>query len=65
MGDLKYTQGTDVLAIRACYNSDASDLLAVAGEDSVQVLQCVSATGDIPFQLTSTLLYRPTQQSGI
>lgn len=42
MADLKYTHGTDVLAVRACYSSDASDLLAVAGEDTVQILQCVS-----------------------
>ncbi|KAI5124016.1 hypothetical protein M0805_003848 [Coniferiporia weirii] len=38
--DLKYSLGTNILALRACYNEDGADLLAVAGEDSVQVLQC-------------------------
>lgn len=40
--DLKHTHGTNIAAIRACYNEDGNDLLAVAGEDTVQVLQCVS-----------------------
>ena len=43
MGDLKYTHGSDVFVVKACYNADANDLIAVAGEDTVQVLQCVSA----------------------
>ena len=42
MVDLQYDVGTDVLAIRTCYTSDGKDLLAIAGEDSVEVLQCVS-----------------------
>ncbi|KAH8117143.1 hypothetical protein DFH11DRAFT_983710 [Phellopilus nigrolimitatus] len=38
--DLKHIHGTNVLAVRACYHEDGADLLAVAGEDSVQILQC-------------------------
>lgn len=44
MNDLKYTHGSDVLAVKACYNVDANDLIAVAGEDTVEVLQCVSVS---------------------
>lgn len=43
MVDLQYDVGTDVLAIRTCYTSDGKDLLAIAGEDSVEVLQCSSS----------------------
>ena len=39
--DLKHTHGASVTAIRACYNEDGSDLLAVAGSENIQVLQCV------------------------
>jgi len=38
--DIKYSHGSPVRAIRACYYDDALDLLAVAGEESVSVLQC-------------------------
>lgn len=39
--DLKHSHGSSVTSIRACYNEDGNDLLAVAGNDTVQVLQCV------------------------
>ena len=39
--DLKYTLGSEAHLVRACYNTDGADLLAVAGEHFVQVLQCV------------------------
>ncbi|KAG6861745.1 hypothetical protein C0995_012750 [Termitomyces sp. Mi166 len=36
--DLEHRHSTRVDAVRACYNDDATDLLAVAGEHSVDVL---------------------------
>lgn len=42
MTDLRFNFGTDILVLRSCYNPDGSDLLAIAGEDSLQVIQCVS-----------------------
>ena len=42
MTDLRFNFGTDILVLRSCYNPDGADLLAIAGEDSLQVIQCVS-----------------------
>jgi hypothetical protein len=38
----RYDHGSLVLAVRACSNDDATDLIAIAGEHSVDVLQVVS-----------------------
>ncbi|EJD05651.1 uncharacterized protein FOMMEDRAFT_17909, partial [Fomitiporia mediterranea MF3/22] len=38
--DIKYNFGTEILVVRSCYHRDGRDLLAIAGEDAVQVLQC-------------------------
>lgn len=51
MLDLKHVYGTDVLVLRSCYHHDGSDLLSIAGDGSVQIIQCVRrlispATGD-------------------
>lgn len=37
-----YSHPTDVHAVRACLNDNALDLLAVGGENMVEVLQRVS-----------------------
>jgi hypothetical protein len=44
----RFDHGSLILAVRACYNDDATDLLAVAGDHSVDVLQlvCISLLGD-------------------
>lgn len=39
--DLKYSHGTEISLVRACYNEDAVDLVAIAGKYCVEVLQCV------------------------
>ncbi|RDB24026.1 Nucleoporin Nup37 [Hypsizygus marmoreus] len=36
--DLQYNHGAQVYVLRACYNDDATDLLAVAGDHSLDVL---------------------------
>jgi hypothetical protein len=40
--DLQHNQGTQVFVLRACYNDDATDLLAIGGEHSVDILLVVS-----------------------
>ncbi|TDL23611.1 hypothetical protein BD410DRAFT_142541 [Rickenella mellea] len=40
MVDLKYHHGTDVHLVRASYHEDATDLVAIAGDKSVEVIQC-------------------------
>ncbi|KAL5490128.1 hypothetical protein ACEPAI_4961 [Sanghuangporus weigelae] len=40
MTDLKFNFGTDIIVIRSCYHADGADLLAIAGEGSVEVIQC-------------------------
>ncbi|KDQ59396.1 hypothetical protein JAAARDRAFT_32955 [Jaapia argillacea MUCL 33604] len=37
--DVKFNHGSQIHVVRACQNDDAHDLLAIAGEHSVQVLQ--------------------------
>lgn len=39
--DLKYTHGTQIFCVRACQHDDAADLVAIAGDNSVEVIQCV------------------------
>ncbi|OCH95227.1 hypothetical protein OBBRIDRAFT_720874 [Obba rivulosa] len=36
--DVRHTHTTDVFAVRACYNDDAADLIAIGGAHSVEVL---------------------------
>ncbi|KAI0747773.1 hypothetical protein C8Q80DRAFT_1168378 [Daedaleopsis nitida] len=36
--DVRHSHGTDVYVVRACYEDDAADLIAVAGAHSVEVL---------------------------
>ncbi|KAF9475327.1 hypothetical protein BDN70DRAFT_883862 [Pholiota conissans] len=48
--DLEYTHPTDVYAIRPCRAPDANDLLAIAGEHSVDILQ----VSDSALQLIAT-----------
>jgi hypothetical protein len=44
----RYDHGSLVQAVRACANDDATDLIAVAGEHSVHVIQVVSAHQLLP-----------------
>jgi hypothetical protein len=37
----RYDHGSVVYVVRACYNDDAADLVAIGGEHSVDVLQIV------------------------
>jgi hypothetical protein len=39
--DLTYQSSTQIYVVRACYNDDATDLVAIGGEHSVEVLQIV------------------------
>ncbi|KAI0670712.1 WD40-repeat-containing domain protein [Trametes maxima] len=36
--DVRYSHGTEVYAVRACYEDDATDLIAIGGAHSVEVL---------------------------
>ncbi|TFY53946.1 hypothetical protein EVJ58_g9153 [Rhodofomes roseus] len=38
MADVRYAYGTEVYVVRACYHEDGTDLLAVGGAHSVEVL---------------------------
>jgi len=40
-GVVRINNGSDVFVVRACYNVDGADLLAVAGEHSVEVFRVV------------------------
>ncbi|KAH9914700.1 uncharacterized protein B0H18DRAFT_1097086 [Fomitopsis serialis] len=42
MADVRYTHGTEVYVVRACYHEDGTDLLAVGGAHSVEVLMVTS-----------------------
>ncbi|KAJ8515531.1 hypothetical protein ONZ45_g7076 [Pleurotus djamor] len=42
--DLRFNHGTDIYAVRACCNQDATDLVAIGGEHSVQVLRVTDTT---------------------
>lgn len=42
MADVRYSHGTEVYAVRACYEEDGVDLLAVGGAHTVEVLVVVS-----------------------
>lgn len=42
-GVVRINNGSDVFVVRACYNDDGADLLAVAGEHSVEVFRVVCA----------------------
>lgn len=44
--DIRHPISSDVQVIRACYNDDAMDLLAVASGDSVEVFQVVCGTSE-------------------
>ena len=41
--DVRHSHGTEVYVVRACYEDDAADLIAVGGAHSVEVLLLVSA----------------------
>ncbi|KAH7921485.1 hypothetical protein BV22DRAFT_1122121 [Leucogyrophana mollusca] len=43
-GVLKINHGSDVYVVRACYNDDGADLLALGGEHSVDVFQITSSS---------------------
>ena len=65
--DLRHDHGALIHVVRACDNADASDIVAIGGENSVSVLIIVCAAA-IVILLTNTprcsLLdaYRPTLQ---
>lgn len=40
--DIRYSHPTDVFVVRACYYDDATDLVAIGGDHSVEVLLIVS-----------------------
>ena len=40
--DVRYSHGTEVYVVRACYEDDAADLIAIGGAHSVEVLLLVS-----------------------
>ena len=40
--DVRHSHGTEVHVVRACYEDDAADLIAVGGAHSVEVLLLVS-----------------------
>ena len=39
--DIHYSNGSTIYCVRACYGEDASDLIAIAGDNVVEVLSCV------------------------
>ena len=45
--DLHYSNGSEIYCVRACYGEDASDLIAVAGDNTVEVLTCVRDLQDV------------------
>lgn len=46
--DLTFDHPSDIFALRPCHNDDATDLVAVGGEQTVQVIQVVS-NKNLPF----------------
>jgi hypothetical protein len=46
---VRINNGSNVFVVRACYNDDGADLLAVAGEHSVEVFRVVCA---LPSRMT-------------
>lgn len=40
--DICHSHPTDVFVVRACYHDDATDLVAIGGDHSVEVLLIVS-----------------------
>ena len=42
MADVRYSHGTEIYVIRACYEEDGVDLLAVGGAHTVEILVVVS-----------------------
>lgn len=42
-GVVRINHGSDVFVVRACSNDDGADLLAIAGEHSVEVFRVVCA----------------------
>lgn len=58
--DVRHSHGTEVFAVRACYEDDAADLIAVGGAHSVEVLLLVSG-GRAPARADSSSLALPRQ----
>lgn len=59
--DVRHSHGTEVFAVRACYEDDAADLIAVGGAHSVEVLLLVSG-GRAPARADSSSLALPRQK---
>ncbi|KZP24876.1 hypothetical protein FIBSPDRAFT_1041985 [Athelia psychrophila] len=45
--DLKHNHGSLVYVVRACYNDDAIDLIALGGEHTVEILQVTSSSSTV------------------
>lgn len=58
--DLNYLHGTEIYVLRACPNDDAADLVAIGGEQSVEVLLVVCRLSTIGCHSTLT-----AEQEGI
>ncbi len=58
--DVRHSHGTEVFAVRACYEDDAADLIALGGAHSVEVLLLVSGAR-APVPAHSSSLARPRQ----
>lgn len=60
--DIRHPISSDVQVIRACYNDDAMDLLAVASGDSVEVFQVVCGTSECQHTRPLTHVHRLPDQ---